>query len=142
MKAFSILVTIVLVLLSGCAEKKAEELSISWGVYDDGMPFWDWEGTLHREISVNGKITFPTGSTAKANFEKNHIIISIISKLTDEDTYTVNGHYASKEPFTFHLLGADKEEGIELKLDEGTGVIDYTGTLETTYTKPSANQSE
>ena len=136
MKALTILLPIAPILFSGCAKKNTEELSVSIGVYEDGMPFWDWKGILYRETSINGTVRFPTGSIAEANFEKNELIITVVSKLDDDDIYTVSGHYTSNEPFTLHLLGANTEEGIELKLGGGKGVIDFSGTLESTYTKP------
>lgn len=125
----------------GCAEKN-EQLSVSLGIYEDGLPFWNWEGNLYSELYVGGKVTHATGSNIRAKFQKNKISISAVATLGIENIYTVKGDYTSIEPFTLHILGAGGEEGVKLKLDEGTGVIDYTGTLETTYTKPSANKAE
>jgi hypothetical protein len=130
-----------LLALTGFTEKANEQLSIHLGVYEDGMPFWGWEGNLHTEIYAGGKVTFPTGSNIRANFQKNKIRITAIAKLSENDLYTVKGEYTSTEPFTFLLLGAGESGAIQLELNQGSGEIDYSGTLKTTFTKPSANQS-
>lgn len=129
----------------GCSAQNSSftPKSLSLGIYDNGMPFINWEGMLYHSVTVNGTVFFPIGSKLVASFGESsdeiEIQLDLVVKMDDKNQLVIIGDYVSKSSVPFRVLGivgSDDDLNTMILLDKPSGEIKLERKLDHFYVSP------